>query len=76
MKERDVPERRGGGEAGRLLISTVPFAQYDGSPRAWLGAAGIEVVENGSSHGCVSWSGGEVVGIFVKNTFKAGSTSS
>ena len=46
MKERDVPERRGGDEAGRLLISTVPFAQYDESPRAWLGAAGIEVVEN------------------------------
>ncbi len=46
MKKRDVPERRGGDEAGRLLISTVPFAQYDESPRAWLGAAGIEVVEN------------------------------
>jgi D-3-phosphoglycerate dehydrogenase len=46
MNERGAPERREGGEAERLLVSTVPFCRFDKAPRAWLDEAGIEVVEN------------------------------
>lgn len=46
MDERGAPERREGGRAGRLLVTTVPFCQYDDAPRAWLDEAGIELIEN------------------------------